>query len=161
MSLILITTNHLKIKCSIYLSFSRKMKFKEYTAYPCWSFPSGGTFTKLPDYYEEYQNELNRRKQKYEEERERKDKEKWRHFDPFGDFGRRSHPCDFEFEEDDYDCDYPFSVFGLERSASQEDMKRAYRDAVRATHPDKTGDDTEDKFREVQEAYEYYRKHLP
>ena len=129
----------------------------KFTAYPCWSFPSGGTYTKLPDYYEEYQNEMKRKKEEFEENQRQRDRERWRHFDPFGDFGRRSHPCDFQEEEHDYD--YPFSVFGLKKSASQEDMKRAYRDAVRSTHPDKTGDDTEDQFREVQEAYEYYRRY--
>ena len=129
----------------------------KFTAYPCWSFPSGGTYTKLPDYYEEYQNEMKRKKEEFEENQRQRDRERWRHFDPFGDFGRRSHPCDFQEEEHDYD--YPFSVFGLKKSASQEDMKRAYRDAVRSTHPDKTGGDTEDEFREVQEAYEYYRRY--
>ena len=43
-----------------------------------------------------------------------------------------------------------------EGSASDEDMKKAYHKAVRETHPDKTGCDSEDEFREVQEAYEYY-----
>tara|TARA_R100000406_G_scaffold96092_1_gene92560 strand:- start:2390 stop:2788 length:399 start_codon:yes stop_codon:yes gene_type:complete len=127
------------------------------TAYPFWSMPSGGRFTKLPDYYQDYQNEMKRKKEEFEEEMRQRDRERWRHFDPFGDFGRRSHPCDFQEEEHDYD--YPFSVFGLKKSASQEDMKRAYRDAVRSTHPDKTGSDTEDEFREVQEAYEYYRRY--
>ena len=132
------------------------------TAYPFWSMPSGGVFNKLPDYYKDYQNEMNRKKEEFEEEMRQRDRERWRHFDPFGDFGRRSHPCDFEDYGEDkepQDYNYPYSVFGLKKSASQEDMKRAYRDAVRATHPDKTGCDTEDEFREVQEAYEYYRRY--
>ena len=56
--------------------------------------------------------------------------------------------------------DYPFSVFGLKKSSSEEDMKKAYHKAVRETHPDKTGEDTEDEFRQVQEAYEYYQNYI-
>ena len=106
------------------------------TAYPFWSMPSGGRFTKLPDYYQDYQNEMKRKKEEFEENQRQRDRERWRHFDPFGDFGKRSHPCDFDSEE-----------------------QHDYRDAVRSTHPDKTGGDTEDEFREVQEAYEYYRRY--
>ena len=39
-------------------------------------------------------------------------------------------------------------------------MKKAYHKAVRETHPDKTGEDTEDEFRQVQEAYEYYQNYI-
>ena len=128
------------------------------TAYPFWNGPHAGGFTKMPDYYQDYLNEIKRKKEEFEEEMRQRDRDRWRHFDPFGDFGRRSHPCDFD-DDEPRAYDYPYSVFGLKRSASQEDMKRAYRDAVRATHPDKTGENTEDEFREVQEAYEYYRRH--
>ena len=73
----------------------------------------------------------------------------------FEDYGKRENPLDFEYK--DLDDEYPHSVFGLKKSASQEDMKNAYRKAIRETHPDKTGENTEDEFREVQEAWEHYQ----
>ena len=45
-----------------------------------------------------------------------------------------------------------YSVLGLKRSASDEDIKKAFRDKARETHPDKGGDP--DEFRKVREAYE-------
>lgn len=45
-----------------------------------------------------------------------------------------------------------YSVLGLKRSASDEDIKKAFRDKARETHPDKGGDPEE--FRKVREAYE-------
>ena len=48
------------------------------------------------------------------------------------------------------DCNY--SVLGLKRSASDEDIKQAFRTKARETHPDKGGDPEE--FRKVREAYE-------
>ena len=71
--------------------------------------------------------------------------------------GEREFPASFEEVEPEDQIDYPYSVFGLKRSASDEDMKKAYHQAVRETHPDKTGCDSEDAFREVQEAYEFYK----
>jgi len=46
-----------------------------------------------------------------------------------------------------------YSVLGLKKSASQEDIKQAFRDKARETHPDKIGGDGEE-FRKVREAYE-------
>jgi len=127
-------------------------------AYPFWNGPHAGGFTKMPEYYKDFENEMNRRREEQEQQWKEERDRRWGNYDPFGDFGRRSHPCDFD-DDEPRTYDYPYSVFGLKRSASQEDMKRAYREAVRSTHPDKTGKDTEDEFREVQEAYEYYREH--
>ena len=132
----------------------------ENIAYPLYQSPHGGINKPLDESYVDYQNLLNERLEKQRREFEEKMRENqerefrnfWRRFDPF--FDDRP-PLDVEFEE--YDDDYPFNVFGLKKSASQEDMKKAYRKAVRATHPDKTGEDSEDEFREVQEAYEYYQ----
>ena len=45
-----------------------------------------------------------------------------------------------------------YSVLGLKKSASQEDIKQAFRDKAKETHPDKGGDPEE--FRKVREAYE-------
>jgi len=134
----------------------------ENIAYPLSSLPSQGKWEQLPESYVEYQNLLNERieKQKREfEEKMRENQERefrnfWRRFDPF--FDDRP-PLDVDYEYEDLDKDYPFNVFGLKRSASDEDMKKAYRKAARETHPDKTGKDSEDEFREVQEAWEYYQ----
>ena len=46
-----------------------------------------------------------------------------------------------------------YSVLGLKRSASDEDIKQAFRQKARETHPDKIGGDGEE-FRKVREAYE-------
>lgn len=127
------------------------------------SSPSGGSYNKLPEFYNEYQEYLDERILREKEERERQsqaDYDKFKNFfnQNFDDYGERDHPVDFEFEE--HDAGYPFSVFGLKKSASQEDMKKAYHKAARDTHPDKTGENTEDEFREIQEAYEYYTNYL-
>lgn len=50
----------------------------------------------------------------------------------------------------------PYSVLGLERTASHDDIKKAYRRLSKEWHPDKhKGDkDAEAKFKEINEAYE-------
>lgn len=45
-----------------------------------------------------------------------------------------------------------YDVLGLDRNASQDDVKKAYRKLAREHHPDKGGDP--EKFKKVQEAYE-------
>ncbi|PCC66481.1 J domain-containing protein [Nannocystis exedens] len=47
----------------------------------------------------------------------------------------------------------PFKVLGVKRSCSREELKRAYRSAVRRTHPDATRRDTRSEFEEVEAAY--------
>ena len=140
------------------------MKFYESIAYPLFSCPSGGIHSELPEEYkyENYQKYVDERIQRDREKYEQRSRENFREFfkrsDPFGNFGERENPLDEEYEEyEEHDEDYPFGVFGLKRSASDEDMKKAYHKAVRDTHPDKTCEDTEDEFRFVQEAYEYYK----
>jgi len=130
-------------------------------AYPLFSSPSGGTYNKLPEIYTEWEKAYNERIKRQKEEREAEsqcDYEKFKNFfnQNFENYGERENPLDFEYQE--HDDEYPHSVFGLKKSASQEDMKNAYRKAIRETHPDKTGENTEDEFREVQEAYEHYNK---
>ena len=130
-------------------------------AFPLSSYPSEGKWESLPDFYNEYQQNLDDRIKKEKAEQEAKQKKDYykffKHFfETFEeDEGERRHPIDFEFEE--HDDEYPFSVFGLKKSASQEDMKKAYHKAARDTHPDKTGENTEDEFREIQEAFEHYQ----
>ena len=61
----------------------------------------------------------------------------------------------FEAREDTPpEPDYPYSVFGLPRCSSDDDVKRAYREAVLKAHPDKGGD--AELFRRVREAWEHF-----
>ena len=50
----------------------------------------------------------------------------------------------------------PYEVLGIPRDASPEDIKRAYRKAARAHHPDVNRDDdeAEDRFKDASRAYE-------
>ena len=57
----------------------------------------------------------------------------------------------------------PYSVLGVPRSASDEDVKKAYRKLSRKYHPDANinnpnRDRAEEKFKEVQQAYEQIMK---
>jgi len=136
------------------------MKFHKSIAYPLQQSPHGGKHAHLPEFYQEGIDELNRMKSIREEEQAQRQEEYWerffRNFDPFGDFGEREMPCSFEDIDSEDEEDYPFSVFSLKRTASEEDMKNAYRKGILDNHPDKTGEDTSDAFRVIQEAYEYY-----
>lgn len=50
----------------------------------------------------------------------------------------------------------PYTVLGLNRAASQDEIKKSYRDLARKYHPDKAQGDayTEDRFKEIAAAYE-------
>ncbi len=130
-------------------------------ANPIDMFPSGGRWTKPDDVYPDHEEYLrNKWKQEYEDQK-RENMKNFRFFERMFEeqFGERSHPLDDDVGPE-YNINYPFNVFGLKKSASQEDMKKAYRSKVLETHPDKTGQDSDDEFREVQEAYEYYRSYI-
>ena len=74
-----------------------------------------------------------RNREKYEQRSRENFREFFKRHDPFGNFGERDDPLDEEYEE--YDEDYPFGVFGLKKSSSEEDVRKAYRKAARETHP--------------------------
>ena len=127
---------------------------------------TGGKYTHLPEFYQEFARhaELKRMQFIREEESKRKQQAHWddffNRFDPFGNFGEREMPCSYEDIDPEDEKDYPFSVFSLKRTASQEDMKKAYRKGILEHHPDKNKEDTTEAFRVIQEAYEYYELHL-
>lgn len=49
-----------------------------------------------------------------------------------------------------------YNILGVDKTASEQDIKRAYRKLARQYHPDKNPDNkqAEDKFKEINEAYE-------
>lgn len=67
--------------------------------------------------------------------------------DPFDVHQDREIDSNDEYVEDNY------SILGLKRSASQEDIKAAFRTAALASHPDKPGGSNE-AFQKVRDAYE-------
>tara|TARA_B110000881_G_scaffold179568_1_gene165208 strand:+ start:64 stop:492 length:429 start_codon:yes stop_codon:yes gene_type:complete len=121
-------------------------------AYPLSSSPHGGIWKTPPQFYQDYQEEAKRHKREREgrdrEERERESSDFFRKF--FGFFGFFG----FESEPETIEPDYPYSVFGLKRSASGEDMKKAYRKEVLKAHPDRGG--TPELFRKVRAAWECF-----
>ena len=126
-------------------------------AYPLSSFPSGGLWKSLPSFYMDYEAEYKKSNEKREKERQdeynRKSKENTHRF--FKSFFGWDSP---EGAEDpiSFSEDYPYNVFGLKKSASSEDVKKAYRKEILKSHPDKGG--SNELFRKVQEAWEYFKK---
>ena len=66
------------------------------------------------------------------------------------------------FYDDSNYCSNPFEnefnspkPFGLKRSASEEDIKKKYRELILEHHPDKGGD--EEKFKSIQAEWEEYQ----
>ena len=108
-----------------------------------------GVFNKLPSYYQDYERERRKYQEKFKREQEEKQREKFRKFF-HGFFGFDESPD----EPEKKDNDYPYSVFGLTKSASDEDVKKAYRKSILKAHPDKGG--SNELFRKVREAWDYF-----
>ena len=116
---------------------------------PLSSSPHGGIFRVLPKFYQDYQNEIRKQNEERARHENQQREESFKNF--WGFFG-----FDSECKEETRDVDYPYSVFGLKRSASDEDMKRAYRKSILKSHPDKGG--SNEAFRKIQEAWEFFKK---
>lgn len=133
----------------------RYSKNHRWIAYPLSSSPHGGIWKQRPKYYQDYEDELNKqRKERERREKEKSDKEKENFFKRFfgGFYGFDSE----QPEPETLEPDYPYNVFGLKKSASSDDMKKAYRKSLLKEHPDKGG--TNEGFRKIQEAWEYFKK---
>ena len=133
--------------------------YSEYSslAYPLSSFPSGGVYNKKPDYYHDYENHMKQKRRAREEHEEQERQERFKNF--FQGF----YGYDKGFDKEDsnkeaLDKDYPYNVFGLKKSASDDDMKKADRKAVLKAHPDKGG--SNELFRKIRQAWEYFNKEL-
>ena len=130
---------------------------------PLYSSPHGGEFIKLSQNYQDYQDTIERiiqeRKRKREEQYKKYNEDKARKFweEYFGGFF--SAESDSEFSQEEKNSDYPYNVFGLKKSASNDDVKKAYRKSILKSHPDKPGGSA-DVFRKVQSAWEYFKARL-
>ena len=53
----------------------------------------------------------------------------------------------------------PYDVLGVSRTASEDDIKKAYRKLAKSYHPDRNASDpkAKDKFAEINTAYEILR----
>ncbi len=69
---------------------------------------------------------------------------------------RRNTKEDKEFREASLNDELPdyYKTLGVERDATQEEIKKKFRELVKKTHPDKTKEDSEEEMAELNKAYE-------
>ena len=131
-------------------------------AYPLSSFPHGGIYMKFQTYYQDYEDiherlsELRRkaREAKYEFNRQQKAKSFWESY-----FKRHAFTGEESRPEHQEEPNYPYSVFGLKKSASEEDVKKKYRKMILKAHPDKPSGSNE-LFIKIQDAWDYFKGHF-
>ena len=130
--------------------------YEEYSslAYPLSSFPHGGVFNKKPDYYHDYENHMKQKRRAREEAEDQERQERFKNFFQ----GFYGYDKGFDSNKESLDRDYPYNVFGLKKSASDDDMKKAYRKAILKAHPDRGG--TSEAFRRIREAWEYFSQRI-
>jgi len=126
-------------------------------AYPfMFSMNTGGARPKdLPSHYDGYDCRFTHKENNYDFYKEQRNCENFFEddFNGYDEFKYKYEKADIT-DFGDPDTDYPYSVFGLKKSDSHEDMKKAYRSAILKAHPDKGGD--ADEFRFYQEAWQSY-----
>jgi len=123
----------------------------QFIQYPLWASPHGGVFNAPPQFYQDYA-EVQRERQRSSRSRPRPKRDAedfFREFQGGGFFGFEARDPDGPPEPD-----YPYSVFGLPRSSSDDDVKKAYREAVLQAHPDKGG--SAELFGRVREAWDHF-----
>ncbi|RNJ78538.1 MAG: J domain-containing protein [Nitrosopumilus sp. H13] len=69
--------------------------------------------------------------------------------DDYEEMGRRNQDVGFD-RDDAPDC---YEILGLEKDATQEEIKARFRELAKKTHPDRTGEDSEG-MAELNRAYE-------
>ena len=69
---------------------------------------------------------------------------------------RRNTKEDKEFREASLNDELPdyYKMLGIDRDATQEEIKKKFRELVKKTHPDKTREDSEEEMAELNKAYE-------
>jgi len=122
----------------------RYAKNFKWISQPLSSSPHGGIFKNVK-FYQDY---ANHQKQQWKEKQEYYQK----NFNNWDDYFQGFYG--FKDEEKPKDSNYPYNVFGLKKSASHDDVKKAYRKSILKAHPDKGG--SNELFRKIQEAWEYF-----
>ena len=62
-------------------------------------------------------------------------------------------------DDDGINVDEDYRVLGLKKTSSQEDLKKAFRQKARETHPDKVGGDGE-LFKKIKHAYDNIKEQV-
>jgi hypothetical protein len=131
-------------------------------AYPMYQSPHGAIYNKFPTYYQDYEDihqriwELRKkaREAKYEFTRQQKASSFWESY-----FKRHAFTGEEMKPKHQDEPNYPYCVFGLKKSASQEDVKKKYRKMILVSHPDKP-EGSNELFIKIQDAWNYFKSHF-